>query len=208
MGAGVRGLLVALEGPDGVGKSTQARRLEAWLRHHGARPLLVREPGGTPLGEAIRDLLLGSSVPITPLAETLLFAAARAQLVASVVRPALEGGRAVVLDRYWLSSLAYQGYGGGVPLAAVYDVNEVATGGLRPDVTILLWGRGHPRPLPPDRVESRPQGFHDRVRAGYQQLALEVPGIQVVSADDTEDAVHRAIVGIIQPLLESGEAPR
>ena len=209
MGGGVTGLLVVLEGPDGVGKSTQARKLAAWVESTTHRtPLLVREPGGTVVGEAVRGLLLDSSLEMTARTEMLLFAAARAELVAGVAAPALKAGKVVILDRYILSSLAYQGYGGGVPLDEVAEVNRLATQGLRPDATVLLMGEGHPRPGAGDRVERRSAAFHARVRAGYHALAREVPGIRVVSGDAAEDVVHEAIVAIIQPLLESGEAPR
>src|SRR5690554_2900769 len=131
------GVFLALEGPEGAGKSTQVRRLEAWLRDRGRDPLVTREPGGTPMGEAVRSILLDSEA-VAPRSELLLMLAARAALVDAVIRPALAAGRVVVSDRFHLSTLAYQGYGRGLPLDDVVRLNAFATAGLEPDLTILL----------------------------------------------------------------------
>ncbi|HYZ28446.1 MAG TPA: dTMP kinase, partial [Thermoleophilaceae bacterium] len=129
------GVFVTIEGIDRSGKSTQARRLAEAL---GDEALLVREPGGTPAGERIRDLLKDPAIELDARSEALLFAAARAELVASVIRPALEAGKVVISDRYLDSSLAYQGHARGLGEAEVRLVNEWATAGLEPDLTILL----------------------------------------------------------------------
>jgi dTMP kinase len=207
MGGGVTGSLIVLEGPDGVGKSTQVERLSTRLRALGYPVVVVREPGGTPVGEEIRRILLDSAHEMEAVTEMLLFAAARAELVGRVVRPALQAGQVVVMDRYVLSSLAYQGYGLGLDLDAVRAVNRVATGGLAPDVTIVLWGEGI-RPPAPDRLERRPAHFHERVRAGYQVLAGESSSIHLVPADGPVDAIERRILSIVQPVLETKEARR
>jgi dTMP kinase len=201
------GSLIVLEGPDGIGKSTQVERLRLRLRDQGYDVLVVREPGGTPVGEDIRRILLDSERDMAPLTEVLLFAAARAELVNRVVRPALRAGRVVVMDRYVTSSIAYQGYGLGVELEAVRAVNRVATGGLEPDVIVMLWGEGIQAPRP-DRVERRSPHFHDRVRAGYRALARESPLIHIVPADAPVDEVERRILSIVQPVLETKEANR
>jgi len=164
-----------IDGPDGAGKTTQAARLAAHLRAQGEAVVVLREPGATPMGEAIRDLLLDPDTDVTALAEMLLYQAARAQVVETVVRPALEAGKTVLLDRYWYSTLAYQGYGLGIDAAAVRSVSDVATGGLEPDRVVLLdvepeVGLGRLDGAR-DRIEGRPLDFHRRVREGFREQA-------------------------------------
>lgn len=170
----MRGRLIAFEGGEASGKSTQAALLADAL---GA--VLTREPGGTSVGEQIRALLLDRLGPaLDARAEALLMAAARAQHVAEVVRPALDGGRQVVCDRYAHSSLAYQGYGRGLPLDEVRRLSAWATGDLWPDVVVLLEVPdevARARMGAPDRFEAEDAAFHDRVRDGYRQLAAGDP---------------------------------
>jgi dTMP kinase len=166
------GRLVALEGPDGSGKTTQAAALVAWLRGRGHDVVACREPGGTALGERLRAILLDrSDVPIGLRAEMLLYMASRAQLVEEVIRPALAAGRVVVSDRYVLSSVAYQGHAGGLPVEEVWQVGAAATGGLLPDLTVVVDVPpevAHARVGPPrDRMEDRPDAFRRRVRSGF-----------------------------------------
>jgi dTMP kinase len=172
-------VFVTIEGPDGAGKSTLAQSLRVALTARGHDVLLVREPGGTMLGEALRTLLLDPASQIDPPAEALLYAAARAQLVAEVVRPALADGRLVLCDRYVESSLAYQGAGRGLGVEAIRAVNEVATGGLRADRVILLDiapGVAADRALGrPDRIEAEGGGFRDRLRSCFLALAEAEP---------------------------------
>jgi dTMP kinase len=184
-----RGRFITIEGPEGGGKSTQARRLEAELRNAGLAVLRTREPGGTPLGEQLRDLLLANAPAlgvIDPLAEALLFSAARRQLVETVIRPALEAGTTVVCARFADSTLAYQGYGAGVPLAQLRALEQAATGGLRPDLTLLLdlpAEAGLARKPDEDRTRFEigfDLVFHRRVRDGFLALAAVEPARFVV----------------------------
>lgn len=179
-----RGLFITLEGGEGTGKSTTAETLTQRLEERGLTVVRTREPGGTGLSERLRAIALdlsGASVALDPLAETLLFIAARAQLVAEVIAPALERGDTVVCDRFADSTLAYQGYGRGVALETIEQLNTVATRGLRPDLTVLL-------DLPvetglartgaqgtADRFGREERAFHERVRAGYRELAAREP---------------------------------
>ena len=175
-----RGLLLALEGGEGVGKSTQARLLAIWLRDQGFDVVATHEPGATKIGMRLRALLLDTThTGLSPHAETLMYAADRAEHVASVIAPALARGAVVVTDRYVDSSLAYQGAGRLLPVEDIANLNDWATGGVRPDLTIIL-------DLPPvdglrrrarsaDRLEAEPAEFHDRVRRAFLALAEAAP---------------------------------
>jgi dTMP kinase len=171
-----RGSFLSLDGPDGGGKTTQAARLVEWLRQEGHEVVACRDPGGTPLGERLRDVLLErSTVTPTVRAEMLLYMASRAQLVEEVIRPALQAGKFVVCDRFLLANVAYQGHAAGLPVADLWDVGRVATGGLMPDLTLLLDVSpelamervGKPR----DRMEDHPEEYRRRVRAGFLEAA-------------------------------------
>jgi dTMP kinase len=193
------GIFVVLEGVEGSGKSTQARLLDGWLTAASIAHRLTREPGGTTIGEEIRRLLLhGGDMPVRT--ELLLYLAARAALVDQVVRPALEAGEVVIADRYELSTFAYQAYGRGLPLGEVRAANEVATGGLRPDLTILLEvapevgaarrtaGGGEA-----DRIERAGAAFHQAVGRAYRLLSEQEAGVATVSGTAAPDAVQRTI---------------
>ena len=180
-----RGLLLALEGGEGAGKSTQARLLAIWLRDQGFDVVATHEPGATKVGMRLRALLLDNTHHgLAPRAETLMYAADRAEHVAAVMRPALERGAIVVTDRYVDSTLAYQGAGRQLPVAEIAELNRWATGGLQPDLTILLdlppaEGLGR-RARSGDRLESEPTEFHQRVRAGFLARAQADPGRYLV----------------------------
>ena len=182
------GRFITFEGPEGGGKTTQARRLVTHLEAAGHTVLYTREPGGTPTGEAIRDILQHDRAgePICAEAEVLLFAASRAQLVRRVIRPALEQGIWVVADRFMDSTTVYQGFGRGFPVERMIEINAFAVGETVPDLTLLLdvevehgfrrlRARQESGGGGPDRMEREARAFHERVRAGYLELARRWP---------------------------------
>ncbi len=196
-----RGPFIALEGPEGAGKSTQARLLESWLRGRGLDPVFTREPGGTPVSENVRRVLLESE-HVAPETELLLMLAARSALVAEVIRPALEAGRVVVTDRFSLSTLAYQVHGRGLPRDEVEAMNRFATGGLAPDLTLLLdvapeVGAGRRRGAGRDRIERAGDSFHATVAEAYRLLAGEDERIERVDGSAAPGRVHEAVVAAL-----------
>jgi dTMP kinase len=210
------GLFVTFEGGEGSGKSTQLARLATRLRVRGVEPLLTREPGGTPLAEGIRALLLDPGRRPGAVAEALLMEAARSDLVANVIRPALEGGRVVLCDRYDDSTLAYQGAGRGLDAHLLEILNRTATGGLKPGLTLLY-------DLPPalglarreraegdtNRLDREPLEFHARVRARFLDLAAAEPGRWVVlDGGATPDELERqGWAAIEERLAAAGRGP-
>jgi dTMP kinase len=194
-------LFVTLEGVDGAGKSTQARLLAEAL---GPDTLLLREPGGTPAGERLRELLKDGSLELTPRAELLLFCAARAELVERVIRPALAAGRDVVCDRFVDSTTAYQGAARGLDPGLVARLNEAAVAGCMPDRTVLLRigladaaGRAEDRggPRASDRFEREDEEFHARIAAAFDEIAAADPErVAVVDGDGTVEEVHARVV--------------
>jgi dTMP kinase len=197
----VAGLFVTFEGIDRSGKTTQARMLVEAL---GDEALAVREPGGTVVGERVRELLKDSAASITPRGEALLFAAARAELVTEVIRPALEAGRTVVSDRYVDSSLAYQGEARGLSVENVARLNEWATDRLMPDLTILLWiepDLARARAGEEDRFEGEGAALQRRVAAAYDQLAAAEPARwRRVDATRPPDEVHADVLELVQSM--------
>ena len=202
-------LFISFEGPDGSGKSTQARLLAEVLRGRGYPVTETREPGGTPLGERVRALLLDPQAPsATPLAMTFLFSAARTQLVSEVIRPALSQGETVIADRFADSTIAYQSWGLGLDLAVARQLAEIATGGLYPDVVIYV-------DVPPivglervamrgtrNRLDEETLGFHERVRAGYHGLIEEDSGRWIViDGDAPVEVVHGNVLQALDPFL-------
>jgi dTMP kinase len=194
-----RGLFVSFEGIDRSGKTTQARLLVNAL---GDDAVAVREPGGTEAGERIRAVLKDPSLTIGPHAEALLFAAARAELAAQVVRPALDHGRVVVSDRFVDSSLAYQGAARGLGIDAVARVNDWALDGLKPDLTILLElpsGAAAERSGEEDRFEAEGTGLQERVRLAYEELAASEPERwRRVDAARPPEQVHQDVLRIVE----------
>ena len=209
-----RGEFITIDGPDGGGKTTQAERLTAHLRERGTTVQLTREPGGTWLGERIRELLLertGSSAATDPLADALLFNAARRQLVREVIRPALDAGETVVCARFADSTLAYQGSGAGLDVTML---RGLATDGRRPDVTLLLdvpAEAGLARKAPGDvtRFEAEYDlHFHERVREGFLAIAAAEPErVVIVDAARDIDDVSADIVRLVRARVATGEPP-
>jgi dTMP kinase len=199
------GRFVVLEGGDASGKSTQAALLVERLRGLGRDVVLTFEPGATEAGAAIRELLLHSAGSIGPLAETLLLAADRAQEVADIVRPALARGADVVSDRYVPSSLAYQGVGRGLGIEKVEKLNRWATGGLEPDVVVVLdvddAVAASRRAVPGDRLERAGAEFHAAVRNAYRSLAAE-RGWALVDGNADVDVVAERVWGVVRERLE------
>lgn len=211
-GGASRGTFITLEGPEGSGKTTAARHLADWLRERGVEVVLTREPGGTPLGDEIRRLVLhmrGMSDDLDPRADALLYAAGRAQHVARVIRPALERGAWVVCARYLDSSLAYQGAGYGNDPVQLRQLQAFATYDLLPDVTILL---DVPVEVGLERTRRRAEwnrfedteqlAFFEAVRAEYLRLAAAEPDrFRVIDGAGSVDAADAAIRGLLEPLL-------
>lgn len=201
----VKGRLIVFEGGEGTGKSTQSERLARYLDAE-----LTREPGGSALGEWVRRAVLEGSVgDLAPRAELLLLVAARAEHLAERILPALEAGRDVVCDRFSGSTLAYQGYGRGLPLEDVLVASEVATAGLQPDLTILLdldpaTARAR-RPGRSDRIEAEGDAFHERVSAGFRTLAAADPdGWAIVDGRGSVDGVEARVRAVVAERLGVG----
>jgi len=174
------GLFITLEGPEGAGKTTQLKLVSKKLDGLDCKHVITRDPGGTALGKQIRRILLNPENPVQPVAELLLYQADRAQNVADVIRPALQDGSVVFCDRYIDSTIAYQGYGRGLSFELIAELNEVSSGGLMPDLTILFdleseEGLGRRHPGSHDRLELEALEFHQKVRRGYLELAQKDP---------------------------------
>lgn len=207
-----RGRFIALEGGEGAGKSTQARLLAAALEARGLSCTMTREPGGTPGAEAIRALLLGlDGEGWHPRAEALLFAAARSDHVERLIRPALESGRWVICDRFVDSSRAYQGGTGGLSDADILDLHRIGSGGLLPDLTLLIEvdpGLSAERLAArdadgADRIGARDSAYHAAVAAAFARFAAAEPA-RFARIDGNGDAavVHRAVMQAVQPMLD------
>ncbi len=207
-----KGYLITFEGLDGSGKSTQALKLKEELSQKGYSVILTREPGGTPLAEEIRRVILTPTTePLVPMAEILLYAASRAQHVESLIKPALAEGKIVISDRFIDSSIAYQGYGLGWDVKAVQTVNRMAVNGLMPDLTFFIdvsvekalervKGRQHKAEA--DRIESREVLFHRKVREGFIQLAQSEPRfVRIASEERSVEAIHREVMEILKQRL-------
>ena len=208
LGSCLKGVFITFEGLDGCGKSTQMELLASALNERGYVVTVTREPGGTPLGEGIRDMLLDPRHHgMSARAEALLYAAARAQLVEQVIRSALEDGQIVLCDRYVDSSLAYQGFGRGLGADYVLLVNDWGTDGLYPDLTLFLdlddSVRSTRLATVPDRLEAEDEEFHRRVAGGFRELmTAHRHRIRRVDATGTADEVQERVRAIIEQELE------
>jgi dTMP kinase len=204
-----QGIFITFEGSEGSGKTTQAQMLKDYLEKRSKEVILVREPGGTPVGEKLRQILLesGEEIEIAPVTEALLFAADRAQLVSKVVMPALERGSIVIGDRFIDSSLAYQGVARGCGLEAVKNLNEWATDGLEPNLTLFLdlpvaEGLARVSKVEPDRIESEKIEFHENVRSGYSMLQkIFSYRYAVINASGTADEVHSLVISEVDKTI-------
>jgi dTMP kinase len=210
----VAGTFITFEGIDGSGKSTQLRLLADFLKQAGCDVLLTREPGGTPVGNRLRAALLDAHEEVDPLAELLVFAADRAQHVRRVLRPALELGQVVFSDRYADATAAYQGAGRGFAPELIAEIIQLATEGLKPDLTILFdlsvadstartqcRGNGSQRG---DRLDAENDDFHERVRQAYLQLAEGEPErIKIVNTNQPPELTHERVKEIVVPFLRS-----
>ena len=208
-------MFITLEGPEGAGKTTQLRALADFLRGCGHAVVTTREPGGTAIGDQIRHVLHDTAnVAMSPTAEVLLYAASRAQLVAEVIQPALDAGRVVLCDRYADSTMAYQGYGRGLDRDALAALTAVATGGLRPDLTLLLdldvergLARRRDEGEEMNRLDLETIEFHCRVRAGYLTLAAADPTRwQIIDADRPPAAVQDDLRRLVLAHLATGRS--
>ncbi|NLB17915.1 MAG: dTMP kinase [Syntrophomonadaceae bacterium] len=202
-----KGFLISFEGIDGSGKTTQLNRLIAHLQGQGYKVALLREPGGTAISERIRELLLDARNQIEPMAEALLYAAARAQLVREVVIPMLNCGTIILADRFIDSTIAYQGYGRGLDISQLSEINRMAAGGLEPELTFLL---DIPAPLAaerrqgsvPDRLEKEGLEFQSRIRAGYLALAMELGRFRVIDGTQPVEQITEEIVEVVTQFLK------
>lgn len=214
------GIFITIEGPDGAGKSTQAKMLAAYLQKQGRRVILTREPGGTHLAEKIRDLVLTATAePMAPTAEVLLYAASRAQHVAALIAPALAKGAVVISDRFVDSSIAYQGYGRELGADLVWQINQPALGGLLPHLTIVLdiepaagqerlARRNEREKTAPDRLEQEELAFHHRVRAGFLDLVERYPGrMALLNAIQGPAETHTQIISLLRDRLDAELGP-
>jgi dTMP kinase len=205
---------ITFEGIDGCGKSTQLRMLASELRLRGREVIATREPGGTPLGLRIRQLLLDAEEQVDPLAELLLYAADRAQHVRSHVRPALDSGHVVLSDRYADATVAYQGAGRGFPTELVSELVVLATGGLMPDLTLIFdlpvdesqrrQARRESKGHKADRLDTEDAAFHTRVRDAYLRIAAAEPErVRVIDASGSVQETQGQVMRAVMPFLES-----
>jgi len=196
-----KGLFITFEGIDGCGKSTQLRLLKDFFDSQKIEYVEVREPGGTVIGEKIRNVLLDKkNDSMVPMAELLLFEAARAQIVEEVIKPSLDAGKCVICDRFFDSSSAYQGYANGMGHELVSNMNNVATGGLKPDITFLLdidpktaYARRNNRGEAEDRIELMGLGYQDKVRSGYLDIAAKESRVLKIDALKTPEEIFEVI---------------
>lgn len=212
-----QGLLITFEGIEGSGKSTQSRSLAHYLRSKGLWVLETREPGGTQVAERIRDMLLrpdpvrDSADPLTPECEAALIVAARSQHVTNLLRPALQQGAIILCDRFTDSTLAYQGFGRGLPLSTLRPLTRWVSQGLTPDLTVLLdlpVARGLTRRLDgrkANRLDHETTAFHQRVRKGFLTLAKQhARRIHTVNASRSAQMISRHVIAVVEPLIQTG----
>ena len=201
-----RGLFITFEGADGCGKTTQIELLDEYLRKKGYKTLITREPGAKGLGEKIREILLNYEGDVSPVCESFLFLADRAQNVDCIVKPAVENGVIVLCDRHTDSTIAYQGYGRGVNMEELHNLNNIATNGLKPDLTFVFdvdvetsMNRvGKEK----DRMESAGKEFFERVRNGFLEIAKKEPErVKVINSAQPIEEIHNQVLGYIKDAI-------
>jgi len=199
------GLFITFEGADGCGKTTQIELLDKYLRDKGYTTLLTREPGAKGLGMKIREILLNYEGEVSPNCESFLFLADRAQHVDCIIKPALKEGKIVLCDRHTDSTVAYQGYGRGLDLDRINELNKIAVSGLKPDLTVVLdvdietsmQRVGKEK----DRMESAGIEFFKRVRQGFLEIAKKEPNrVKVINSSDTIENIHKKVVELVEAL--------
>jgi len=199
----MKGKFITFEGSEGCGKSTQSKLLYEYLKSKGYKLVYIREPGGTRISEKIRDILLAPENHISPIAETLLYMAARAQIVDEIIKPALKKGKIVICDRFLDSTLAYQGYGLGIDIKVIKTIGNFVTGGIKPNLTIFLdlpvqEGLKY-RKFSKDRIEKRSYLYHLKVRKGYLKLAVSEPArIKIVKVVEEKHETQRKIRELVE----------
>ena len=200
-----KGLFITFEGGDGCGKTTQIELLDKYLRERGYKTLITREPGAKGLGTKLREILLNYDGEVSPVCESFLFLADRAQHVDCIIKPAIKNGVIVICDRHADSTVAYQGYGRGIDLEKVHYLNNIATSGLKPDLTIVLdvdvetsmQRVGKEK----DRMESAGIEFFEHVRLGFLEIAKNEPDrVKVISSSDTIENIHKKIKALVDKL--------
>jgi dTMP kinase len=201
-------MFITIDGGDGCGKTTQQHRLCDWLRSMGRDVVLCRDPGGTKLGDKVREIVLGDGVYICGVAEMLLFMTSRAQLIDEVIQPAIKAGKDVIADRFLISNIVYQGYAGGIPIDAIEFVGNIATSGIEPDIAIILdipceVGIERIGNRAKDRMERKGEKFHKQVRNGFLDYAKKNPSCVVIDAVTSPDIVEREIKNAIKTRLNS-----
>ncbi len=201
-------MFFSFDGIDGVGKTTQLHLFQEWLMAEGHEVVTCRDPGSTPLGERLREIVLHSdeTTLISPRTEMLLYMAARAQLVEEVIRPALDAGKVVISDRFLLANIVYQGYAGGVDIAEIRNVGRVATGGIMPDCVFLLDmtpGKARQRMgTNLDRIEQRGDDYRERLRQGFLAEAAHMgSSVRVINAERPIDEIQSELRSLASPLL-------
>lgn len=200
-----KGLFITFEGADGCGKTTQIELLDKYLKENGKQTLLTREPGAKGLGTKLREILLNYDGEVSPQCESFLFLADRAQHIDCIIKPALQEGKVVLCDRHTDSTVAYQGYGRGLDLDRINMLNDIATGGLKPDLTIVfdvdvetsMQRVGKEK----DRMESAGMEFFNKVRQGYLEIAKKEPErVKVINSSDTIENIHKQVMELIKEL--------
>ena len=201
-----KGLFITFEGGDGCGKTTQIELLDKYMKNKGYETLLTREPGAKGLGVKLREILLNYDGDVSPVCESFLFLADRAQHVDCIIKPALSEGKIIICDRHTDSTVAYQGYGRGLDIERINYLNNIATSGLKPDLTIVfdvdvetsMSRVGKEK----DRMESAGTEFFNKVRNGYLEIAKQEPDrVKVISSSDTIENIHKKVVELVCSMI-------